>query len=119
MPRLGRPAFPRQFNDVLVYLCDAVVCENSARGTRRPLGSGSRQRVGHRARESDVQVRNVALGKGDDVDAGERQSFEETRGVLLVATEAVERFRQDDVESAVHVADPHAFNAAVTQSTES
>ena len=76
-------------------------------------------RVGHRALESDVQVRNVALGKGDDVDAGERQSFEETRGVLLVATEAVERFRQDDVESAVHVADPHAFNAAVTQSTES
>jgi hypothetical protein len=52
----------------------------------------------HRALESDVQVRDVAFRKGDDIHAGEGQTLEETRGVLLVATEAVERFGENDVE---------------------
>jgi len=39
-----------------------------------------------------------AFRKRDDIHAGEGQTLEETRGVLLVATEAVERFGENDVE---------------------
>ena len=49
------------------------------------------QRV-HRPLEPDVQVRDVALGERDDVDAGEGEALEQTGGVFLVATEAVQRF---------------------------
>jgi hypothetical protein len=44
----------------------------------------------HRALESDVQVRDVAFGDRDDVDAGECQSFEQAGGVFLVAAESVQ-----------------------------
>jgi hypothetical protein len=47
------------------------------------------QRV-HRSLEPDVQVRDVAFGEGDDVDAGEGEALEETGGVFLVAAEAVQ-----------------------------
>jgi hypothetical protein len=58
------------------------------------------QRV-HRALESDVQMRNVALGQRDDVDSSEGEALEQARSVFLVATETVERFCEDDVEVAI------------------
>ena len=41
-----------------------------------------------------------ALGERDDVHAGEGEALEETGGVLLVATEAVQRLGEHDVEPA-------------------
>jgi hypothetical protein len=55
----------------------------------------------HRPLESDVQVRDVAFGERDDVDAGEGETLEETRRVFLVAAEAMQRLGEDDVEPAV------------------
>jgi hypothetical protein len=55
----------------------------------------------HRTLEPDVQVRNVALSERDDVHARECEPLEETRGVFLVAAEAVQRFGKHDIESAV------------------
>ncbi|HEY0875842.1 MAG TPA: hypothetical protein VGD94_20370 [Vicinamibacterales bacterium] len=58
------------------------------------------QRV-HRPLEPDVQVRDVAFRKGDDVDAGEGEAFEEPGGVFLVAAEAVQRLSEHDVKATV------------------
>jgi hypothetical protein len=55
----------------------------------------------HRALESDVQVRDVAFGERDDVDAGKRQSLEQASGVFLIAAESVQRLGQDEIESPV------------------
>ena len=55
----------------------------------------------HRALETDVQVRDVALGERDDVHPSEREALEETGRVFLVAAEAVERLGEDHVESPV------------------
>ena len=44
----------------------------------------------HRALESDVQVRDVALGERDNVHAGEGEALEETGRVFLVAAESIE-----------------------------
>jgi hypothetical protein len=44
----------------------------------------------HSPLEPDVQVRDVAFGERDDVDAGEGEALEEPGGVFLVATEAVQ-----------------------------
>ena len=55
----------------------------------------------HRALEADVQVRDVALGERDDVDAGEGEALEEAGRVFLVAAEAVQRLGEHDVEPAV------------------
>jgi hypothetical protein len=52
----------------------------------------------HRTLESDVQVRDVALGVGDDAHAGEGEALEEIRSVFLVAAEAVQRLGEHDVE---------------------
>jgi hypothetical protein len=41
------------------------------------LGQVLQEEGVHRALESDVQVRDVAFGKSDDVDASKCQSFEE------------------------------------------
>jgi hypothetical protein len=60
----------------------------------------------HRPLEPDVQVRDVAFGERDDVDTGEGETLEETGGVLLVTTEAVQRFGEDDVEAAIQCV-PH------------
>ena len=48
-----------------------------------------------------MQVRDVAFRERDDVDAGEGEAFEESRGVFLVAAEAVEGFGENHIESAV------------------
>jgi hypothetical protein len=53
----------------------------------------------HRALESDVQVGDVALGERDDVHTGEGEALEESRGVFLVAAEAVQRLGEDHIES--------------------
>ena len=45
-----------------------------------------------------MQVRDVAFGERDDVDAGERQPLEQAGSVFLVAAEAIERFGEDDVD---------------------
>ena len=58
------------------------------------------QRV-HRPFEPDVQMRDVAFGERDDVDAGKGETLEEPGGVFLVATEAVQRFSKHDVEAAI------------------
>jgi hypothetical protein len=55
----------------------------------------------HRALQADMQVRDVAFGKRDDVDAGEGETLKEPGRVLLVAAESIERFGQDNVESSV------------------
>jgi hypothetical protein len=56
------------------------------------------QRI-HRPFEPDVQMRDVAFGERDDVDAGEGEALEEPGGIFLVAAEAVQRFGKDDVEA--------------------
>jgi hypothetical protein len=48
-----------------------------------------------------VEVGDFALGKGHNPNAKERQSLEEASGVFLVATEAVKRLREDNVEFTV------------------
>ena len=53
----------------------------------------------HRSLEPDVQVRDVPFREGDDVHAGECQTFEQTGGVFLVAAESVQRLGEDNVES--------------------
>ena len=65
------------------------------------LGQVLEEQGVHRTLESDVQVRDVALGERDDVHSGEREPLEEARGVFLVAAEAVERLGKHDVEPAV------------------
>ncbi len=45
-----------------------------------------------------MQVGNVAFSERDDVHAGERKALEEAGCILLVAAEAIERFRHDDVD---------------------
>jgi hypothetical protein len=55
----------------------------------------------HRALEADMQMRDVALGERNDVDAGEGEALEKSGGVLLVAAESIERFGHDNVESSV------------------
>ena len=55
----------------------------------------------HRALEPDVQVRDVAFGERDDVHAGEGEALEESGGVFLVATEAVQRLGEHDIEAAI------------------
>jgi hypothetical protein len=49
------------------------------------------QRI-HRPLQADVQVRDVALSKRDDVDASEGEALEKAGRVLLIAAEAIERF---------------------------
>ena len=51
-------------------------------------------------------MRDVTLGERDDVDAGEGETLEETGGVFLVATEAVQGLRKNDVEASVQCV-PH------------
>ena len=48
-----------------------------------------------------MQVRDVAFGQRDDVDAGECQSLEKAGGVFLVAAESVQRLGEDDVKTPV------------------
>ena len=47
-----------------------------------------------------MQLGDLALGQGDDPDAGERQALVERRYILLVAREAIEGFGDDHVELA-------------------
>ncbi len=54
-----------------------------------------------RAWLADIVAACDLLRKRHDIHAGEREAFEEPGGVFLVATESVERFRRDYVESAV------------------
>lgn len=49
------------------------------------LGEILQEQGVHRALESDVEVRDVALGDRDDVDAREGESLEESRRVFLIA----------------------------------
>ena len=45
-----------------------------------------------------MQLADLALGQGDDPDAGEAQPLEQAGDVLLVARQPVERLGDDDVE---------------------
>ena len=56
----------------------------------RLFGQVLQEQSVHRPLEADVQVRDVAFGERDDVDAGEGETLEEACGVFLVATEAVQ-----------------------------
>ncbi len=78
-----------------------AVLDSAAQSTVRLLGQVLQEQGVHRALESDVQVRDVALGERDDVDAGKGQSLEEAGGVFLVAAEPVQRLGEDDIESAI------------------
>jgi hypothetical protein len=79
------------------------------------LGQVFQEKGVHPALESDVQMRNVALGQRDDVDAGEGEAFEESRGVFLVAAEAVQRLGQDDIESLVQIESPRVWVAKLME----
>lgn len=57
------------------------------------------QRV-HGALEADVQVRDLAFRQRHDRHAGKRHALEDAGHILLVAADAVERFRQHDLEAA-------------------
>src|SRR4029079_16739110 len=70
-----------------------------AQPTMRLLGQVLQEEGVHRALEADVQVRDVAFRERDDVDAGEGEALEESRGVFLVAAEAVQRLGEDYIES--------------------
>jgi hypothetical protein len=52
----------------------------------------------HCALEADMELADLALGQCHDLDAAERQLLEESRDVLLIARDAVERLRDDNVE---------------------
>jgi hypothetical protein len=69
----------------------------------------------HRPLEPDVQVRDVAFGERDDVHAGEGETLEETRGVFLVAAEAVQRFGEDDIEAPVQRVAHHRLEPRAKQ----
>ena len=66
------------------------VLESAAQSSVGLLGEILEEQGVHRALESDVQVRDVAFRKRHDVHAGEREPLEESGGVFLVATEAVQ-----------------------------
>ena len=46
-----------------------------------------------------MQVRDLPLGQGDDLHAGERHALEDVSDVLLVAADAIEGFRQHHLEA--------------------
>ena len=54
----------------------------------------------HCALEADMKLADLALGQGDDLNAGEAQMFEEGRHVRLVAAHAVQCLGQHHVERA-------------------
>jgi hypothetical protein len=45
----------------------------------------------HRALQADMQFADLALGQGDDADAGKAQPLEQRRDILLIARQPVER----------------------------
>jgi hypothetical protein len=53
------------------------------------------------ALQPDVQMRDVTLGKRDDVHAGEGETLEEACCIFLVPAETVQGLRQYDVKSPV------------------
>jgi len=55
----------------------------------------------HCALQTNVQVRDVALGQSDDVGAGEGEALEEACCVLRVSAKPVQRLCEDDVEAPV------------------
>ena len=55
------------------------------------------QRI-HRALEADMQFGDFSLGQRDDFDTGELQVFEQDRYIGLIATNAIKRLRQHDLE---------------------
>jgi hypothetical protein len=65
------------------------------------LGQILQEQGVHRALETDVEVGDVAFGDGHDVHAGKGEALEQSGGVFLVATEAVQRLGEHDIESAV------------------
>jgi hypothetical protein len=55
------------------------------------------QRI-HRAFEADMHLADFAFGDHEHADPEETQAIEQPGDVLLVTGQAVEAFRQDDVE---------------------
>lgn len=78
-----------------------AVLDSPAQSTVRFLGQVFEEEGVHRALESDVEVRDVALRQRHDVHAGECQTFEQTGGVFLVAAESIQRLGEDYVETPV------------------
>jgi hypothetical protein len=64
------------------------VLDPPAQSPVRLFGQVLQEQSVHRPLEADVQVRDVAFGERDDVDAGEGETLEEACGVFLIATEA-------------------------------
>src|SRR5580765_5059866 len=55
----------------------------------------------HRALEADMEFAHFAFGERDDADVGKAHALVKAGNVLLVARQAIQRFRQDDVEAAL------------------
>jgi hypothetical protein len=70
----------------------------AAQSSPRFVGEILQEERVHRALQPNVQVCDVSLGERDDVHAGECETLEESGGVLLVATESVQRLRKHDVD---------------------
>jgi hypothetical protein len=45
-----------------------------------------------------MQLADLTLGQGDDPDAGKREPLVQRRDILLIARQAIERLRDDDLE---------------------
>ena len=54
----------------------------------------------HRALQADMQLGDLALGKGDDPDPGELHPLEQSGDILLIARQTVQGLSDDDVEGA-------------------
>jgi hypothetical protein len=87
----------------------------SAQSPVRLLGQVLQEQRVHRPFEPDVQMRDVAFGERDDVDAGEGEAFKETGGIFLVATEAVQRFGEDYVEVSIQCIAHQALESRAQQ----
>ncbi len=104
-PLAGRDGSGVQCLDDAIAVAEAAgrlaVLDATAQSAVCLLGEILQEQGVHRALESDVQVRDVALGERDDVHAGEGEALEETGGVFLVAAEAVQRLGEHDIEPTV------------------
>lgn len=72
--------------------------DTAAQAAMGLLGEILREQGIHRALEADMEVRNLALGEGDDPHAGIVHALEDASDIFLVAGEAIHRLGQHDLE---------------------
>ena len=88
---------------------------SAAQSSPRFVGQILQEERVHRALQPNVQVRDVPLGKRDDVHAGEGETLEESSSVFLVPAESVQRLREHDIESSVQRVPHHCLESAAQE----